>query len=428
MSTTSAARPQHAPLVQFPVVDDCLQIGGVPLTRLAARVGQTPFYAYDRAAMTARVAELRRHLPPEIELHYAMKANPMPAVVQHMAGLVDGIDVASGGELRVALDTTMAPLNISFAGPGKSDADLACAVAAGIVLNMESAGEMERIAAIGARLGLRPQVAVRVNPDFELKSSGMKMGGGPKQFGVDAEQVPALLARLGRLELDFHGFHIFSGSQNLKAEAIQEAHEKTFALALRLAEHAPRPLRMLNIGGGFGIPYFPGEGRLDLAAVGENLKRLLPDVKRALPQAHIVIELGRYLVGEAGVYVSKVIERKVSRGQVYLVTDGGLHHHLSASGNFGEVIRKNYPVVIGNKVRGGERETASVVGPLCTPLDLLADQMELAQAGPGDLAVVFQSGAYGLTASPGAFLSHPGALEVLVGSDAAAMDNVGDSV
>ncbi|MYN11213.1 pyridoxal-dependent decarboxylase, exosortase A system-associated [Pseudoduganella aquatica] len=413
----SAVRPQHAPLVQFPVVDDCLQIGGMPLTRLAARVGQTPFYAYDRAAMTARVAELRRHLPPEIELHYAMKANPMPAVVQHMAGLVDGIDVASGGELRVALDTTMAPLNISFAGPGKSDADLACAVAAGIVLNMESAGEMERIAAIGERLGVRPQVAVRVNPDFELKSSGMKMGGGPKQFGVDAEQVPELLARLGRLALDFHGFHIFSGSQNLKAEAIQEAHEKTFALALRLAAHAPRPLRMLNIGGGFGIPYFPGEGRLDLAAVGENLKRLLPDVKRALPEAHIVIELGRYLVGEAGVYVSKVIERKVSRGQVYLVTDGGLHHHLSASGNFGQVIRKNYPVVIGNRVRGGERETASVVGPLCTPLDLLADQMELAQAGPGDLAVVFQSGAYGLTASPGAFLSHPGAVEVLVGSD-----------
>jgi len=413
----SAVRPQHAPLVQFPVVDDCLQIGGMPLTLLAARVGQTPFYAYDRAAMTARVAELRRHLPPEIELHYAMKANPMPAVVQHMAGLVDGIDVASGGELRVALDTTMAPRNISFAGPGKSDAELACAVAAGIVLNMESAGEMERIAATGLRLGVRPQVAVRVNPDFELKSSGMKMGGGPKQFGVDAEQVPALLARLAELALDFHGFHIFSGSQNLKAEAIQEAHEKTFALALRLAEHAPCPLRMLNIGGGFGIPYFPGEGRLDLAAVGENLKRLLPGVKRALPQAHIVIELGRYLVGEAGVYVSKVIERKVSRGQVYLVTDGGLHHHLSASGNFGQVIRKNYPVVIGNRVRGGERETASVVGPLCTPLDLLADQMELAQAGPGDLAVVFQSGAYGLTASPAAFLSHPGAVEVLVGSD-----------
>ena len=184
---------------------------------------------------------------------------------------------------------------------------------------------------------------------------------------------------------------------------------------MRLAEFAPRPMRLLNIGGGFGIPYFPGEQRLDVAAVGAALALLLPDVRRALPEARIVIELGRYLVGEAGVYVSRVIERKVSRGQVFLVTDGGLHHHLSASGNFGQVIRKNYPVVIGNRVHGEARETVSVVGPLCTPLDLLADRMELAAAGPGDLVAVLQSGAYGLSASPGGFLSHPAALEVLVG-------------
>jgi len=410
----SAPRPQHAPLVQFEVVDDCLRIGGMPLTRLAERVGSTPFYAYDRAKLSERVALLRRHLPPEVHLHYAMKANPMPAVVQHMAGLVDGIDIASGGEQRVALDTTMDPGLISFAGPGKSDQDLSCAVAAGVVLNMESEAEMERIAAAGKRLGIVPKVAVRVNPDFELKSSGMKMGGGPKQFGVDAERVPAMLQRIGELGLAFQGFHIYSGSQNLKAASIQEAHEKTFALAIRLAEHAPSPVLTLNIGGGFGIPYFPGEERLDLEAVGANLKRLLPDVKRALPQARIVIELGRYLVAEAGIYVSRVIERKVSRGQVYLITDGGLHHHLSASGNFGQVIRKNYPVAIGNRVQGAARETVSVVGPLCTPLDLLADQMDLAQAEAGDLVVVFQSGAYGLTASPVAFLSHPVAQEVLV--------------
>jgi diaminopimelate decarboxylase len=409
-----STRPQHAPLTQFAVVDDCLQVGGMPLTRLAERIGSTPFYAYDRSKLSERVAELRRHLPPEVHLHYAMKANPMPAVVQHMAGLVDGFDIASGGELRVALDTPMAPELISFAGPGKSDADLTCAIAAGVVLNMESEGEMERVAVIGKRLGLRPRVAVRVNPDFELKSSGMKMGGGPKQFGVDAERVPAMLDRIGALGLDFYGFHIYSGSQNLKAESIQEAHEKTFELAIRLAAHAPSPLRTLNIGGGFGIPYFPGEGRLDLEAVGANLKRLLPDVLRQLPGVQVVIELGRYLVAEAGVYVARVIERKVSRGQVYLVTDGGLHHHLAASGNFGQVIRKNYPAVIGNKVAGGERETVSVVGPLCTPLDLLADQMEMAHAEPGDLVVVFQSGAYGLSASPTAFLSHPGAREALV--------------
>ena len=410
----SAPRPQHAPLVQFEVVDDCLQIGGMPLTRLAERVGSTPFYAYDRAKLSERVALLRRHLPPEVHLHYAMKANPMPAVVQHMAGLVDGIDIASGGEQRVALDSTMDPGLISFAGPGKSDQDLSCAVAAGVVLNMESEAEMERIAAAGQRLGIVPKVAVRVNPDFELKSSGMKMGGGPKQFGVDAERVPAMLQRIGALGLAFQGFHIYSGSQNLKAASIQDAHEKTFALAIRLAEHAPSPVLTLNIGGGFGIPYFPGEERLDLEAVGANLKRLLPDVKRALPQAQVVIELGRYLVAEAGIYVSRVIERKVSRGLVYLITDGGLHHHLSASGNFGQVIRKNYPVAIGNRVQGTARETVSVVGPLCTPLDLLADQMDLAQAEAGDLVVVFQSGAYGLTASPVAFLSHPVAREVLV--------------
>lgn len=410
----SAPRPQHAPLTQFDVRDNCLQIGGMPLTRLAQRVGSTPFYAYDRERLNQRVALLREHLPPEIHLHYAMKANPMPAVVQHMASLVDGIDIASGGEQRVALDTPTDPGDISFAGPGKSDADLRCAIAAGIVLNMESEAEMERIAVIGTQLGIQPKVAVRVNPDFELKSSGMKMGGGPKQFGVDTERVPEMLARIGALGLGFQGFHIYSGSQNLKAASIQEAHEKTFALAIRLAADAPSPVLTLNIGGGFGIPYFPGEERLDLAAVGENLKRLMPEVKRQLPGTQIVIELGRYLVAEAGIYVSRIIERKVSRGQVYLVTDGGLHHHLAASGNFGQVIRKNYPVVIGNRVTSAEQENVSVIGPLCTPLDLLADRMDLSKAGVGDLVVVFQSGAYGLTASPTAFLSHPVALEVLV--------------
>jgi diaminopimelate decarboxylase len=401
-------------MTQFEVQDDCLLIGTMPLTRLAQRVGMTPFYAYDRTRMSERVAALRRHLPEEIHLHYAMKANPMPAVVQHMASLVDGIDVASGAELRVALDTTMKPDLISFAGPGKSDAELSSAIASGIVLNVESEQEMERAARIGKQLRLRPTVAVRVNPDFELKSSGMKMGGGPKQFGVDAERVPDMLQSMGRLELDFQGFHIFSGSQNLRAASLQDAHEKTFELAIRLSAHAPGPVKTLNMGGGFGVPYFPGEEPLDLAAVGANLKRLLPEVKPQLPHARFVIELGRYLVAEAGVYVCRVVERKVSRGQVYLVTDGGLHHHLAASGNFGQVIRKNYPVVIGNKVGGVERETVSVIGPLCTPLDLLADQMEMAKAEVGDLVVVFQSGAYGLTASPTAFLSHPTALEVMV--------------
>ncbi len=389
-------------------------VGGERLSVLAARVGQTPFYAYDRSLLRARVAELRGVLPKAIKLHYAMKANPMPAVVGFMAGLVDGIDVASAGELKVALDAGAKPQEVSFAGPGKRDVELRQAVASRVLINVESFREVVALEAISSELGLPARVAVRVNPDFELKGSGMKMGGGPKQFGVDVEQMPELLTHIGRASLAFEGFHLFAGSQNLRAESICEAQQKSFDLAVRLAQDAPLPVRFLNLGGGFGIPYFPGEQRLDLAPIADNLAGLVQRAKTELPQAEFVIELGRYLVGEAGVYVARVVDRKISRGQVYLVTDGGLHHHLSASGNFGQVVRKNYPVAVGNRMDSMSRESASVVGPLCTPLDLLADRMNLPVAQVGDLVVVFQSGAYGASASPQSFLGHPPCLEVLV--------------
>jgi diaminopimelate decarboxylase len=405
----------HAAMSQFPVIDGELQVGGMPLTRLAARAGQTPFYAYDRAVMRRRAAELRAALPAEVELHYAMKANPMPAVVGFMAGLVDGIDVASAGELRVALDAGADPRHVSFAGPGKRESEVRQAVAAGVLLNVESERESALIERASAELGVPARVALRVNPDFELKGSGMKMGGGPKQFGIDVERVPAALDRLGRAGLQFEGFHLFAGSQNLRAESICEAQCKSYELALRLAAVAPAPVRFLNLGGGFGIPYFPGEQPLDLAPIGDNLRRLVERARADLPQATLVIELGRYLVGEAGVYVSRVLDRKLSRGQVFLVTDGGLHHHLSASGNFGQVLRKNYPATIGNRLDESAREVASIVGPLCTPLDLLGDRMDLPPAAEGDLAVVFQSGAYGASASPQGFLGHPACIEILVG-------------
>ena len=414
MSVTDRQLPVHVPMDQFAVKDGELVVGGERLSVLAARVGQTPFYAYDRGLLVARVAGLRKALPPEIKLHYAMKANPMPAVVGFMAKLVDGIDVASAGELKVALDAGANPLEISFAGPGKRDAELRQAVASRVLINIESFREISALADISADLGLAARVAVRVNPDFELKGSGMKMGGGPKQFGVDVEQMPELLAQIGRSGLAFEGFHLFAGSQNLRADSICEAQQKSYDLAVRLAEQAPLPVKFLNLGGGFGIPYFPGEKRLDLESIGENLGRLAQRAEADLPHVSFVIELGRYLVGEAGVYVARIIDRKVSRGQVFLVADGGLHHHLSASGNFGQVIRKNYPVTIGNRIDSADREVASVVGPLCTPLDLLADRMDLPSAREGDLAVVFQSGAYGASASPQSFLGHPACLEVLV--------------
>ena len=414
MSLTERPLPVHTQMNQFPVGGGQLVVGGESLTHLAARVGQTPFYAYDRGLLRARVAELRAALPLGIKLHYAMKANPMPAVVAFMAALVDGIDVASAGELKIALDAGANVQEVSFAGPGKRDAELRQAVASKVLINVESFREVPVLAAVSRELGLPARVAVRVNPDFELKGSGMKMGGGPKQFGVDVEQMPELLSAIGAAGLAFEGFHLFAGSQNLRADSICEAQQKSYELAVRLAAYVPGPVKFLNLGGGFGIPYFPGEQRLDLAPIGANLAQLAQRAKTELPHAEFVIELGRYLVGEAGVYVARVVDRKVSRGQVYLVTDGGLHHHLSASGNFGQVVRKNYPVTVGNRVDSPDKEVSSVVGPLCTPLDLLADRMALPVAQVGDLVVVFQSGAYGASASPQNFLGHPACVEVLV--------------
>ncbi|MCY7305055.1 MAG: pyridoxal-dependent decarboxylase, exosortase A system-associated [Rhodoferax sp.] len=414
MSVSLRASLVHAAMEQFTVDRGELVVGGERLSLLAARVGQTPFYAYDRSLLRERVASLRAALPKGIKLHYAMKANPMPAVVSFMAGLVDGIDVASGGELKVALDAGADAAEISFAGPGKRDPELRQAVASRVLVNLESPREVDVLAAASADFGVAARVAVRVNPDFELKGSGMKMGGGPKQFGVDVEQMPQLMASIRHAGLAFEGFHLFAGSQNLRAESICEAQLKSYELALRLAEYTSMPVRFLNLGGGFGVPYFPGEQRLDLAPIGDNLQRLLQRARSEMPEVAFVIELGRYMVAEAGVYVTRVVDRKISRGQVYLVTDGGLNHHLSAAGNFGQVVRKNYPVTIGNRQGGQATEIASVVGPLCTPLDLLADRMQLPVAAIGDLAVVFQSGAYGASASPQAFLGHASCPEVLV--------------
>jgi diaminopimelate decarboxylase len=406
--------PQHAPMTQFAVDGDQLLIGGIPVSLLAQRVGGTPFYAYDRQLLTERIKQLRKDMPPDLKIHYAMKANPMPAVVQHMATLVDGFDLASVGEMQVALDTPMPARHISMAGPGKRSEELRQAVAAGITVNAESLNEVMSLARVSEEIGLPAKVALRINPAFELKASGMKMGGGAKQFGIDEELIPEALQRVATLGLAFQGFHIYSGSQNLKAESIIEAQQKSLDLALQLAGCCPSPLGKLNIGGGYGIPYFPGENRLDTRQIGDALAVAMARFKAAQPETDIIVELGRYLVGEAGVYVCKVTDKKVSRGQVFLIADGGLHHNLAASGNFGQVIRKNYPVAIATKMSAKELEIVNIVGPLCTPLDSLADKMLLPKAEIGDLVAVYQSGAYGYSASPKDFLSQPYAKEVLV--------------
>ncbi|MEL6541148.1 MAG: pyridoxal-dependent decarboxylase, exosortase A system-associated [Pseudomonadota bacterium] len=398
----------------YDALDGELAIGGKRASELVAEAGRTPLFVYSRDHLDARMARLRSVLPDQIGVNYAIKANPHPDAISHMEPLVDGFDIASAGELRLALSIGIDPRRISFAGPGKRDDELEPAIAAGVTLNCESEGEAERALSIGQRIGKAPRVAIRVNPDFELKGSGMKMGGGAKPFGVDAERVPDLARVLIAEGAEWRGLHIFTGSQTLSSDAIIEAQCNVLNLAAELTQTSGVTLPKLNMGGGFGIPYFPKESALDLDAVGAALTDMVEDLPEPLLETELCLELGRYLVGEAGVYLCRIIDRKVSHGVTYLVTDGGLHHQLAASGNFGTVVRRNYPVAIASRFDAEADDEVNVVGCLCTPLDRLADKALLPRAEVGDLVAVFCAGAYGATASPSGFLGHGPAAEILI--------------
>jgi len=398
----------------FAVSGGVLAVAGVPVTELVARAGATPLFVYDAALITARVAALRAALPGRLAVHYAVKANPFAPLLAHMAGLVDGFDIASAGELALALATGIDAARISFAGPGKRDAELAAAIAAGITLNVESEGEAARALAIAEGLSHVPRLAIRVNPAFDLRGAGMKMGGGAKPFGLDAERVPALARRMIAAGADFRGLHIYAGSQALDAEAVIAAQRATLALAGQIGEEIGQAIPHLNMGGGFGIPYFHGDAPLNIAAVGAALAEGFAALPPALATTQFCLELGRWLVGEAGVYLTRIVDRKTSHGAVFLVTDGGLHHQLAASGNFGTVVRRNYPLAIATRMGAAAAEEANVVGCLCTPLDRLADNALLPRAEIGDIVAVFCAGAYGASASPAAFLGHGPAREMLV--------------
>ena len=433
------------------------------LQALAGRAGRTPFYVYDTAVVDAQLATLRAVLPAEVRLHYAVKANPFPPLVEHLAQQVEGFDVASGGELAVALECHLPRgFDIGFAGPGKSLEDIRAGVAADVLFQCESVRELRAIAAAGQAAAVRPRVALRINPDIQLRGAGQRMGGGPRPFGIDAEAVPEVLALLATLPVDFAGFHFYAGSQMLDAVNVVALLEHCYACAVALAAHAPAPVRVLNLGGGFGVPYHAGEQVLDVAPIGAALHQLVVRAATDFPEAQLVLELGRYLVAPAGRYVTRVVDRKVSRGEVFLVCDGGMNHHLAASGNLGQVLRRNFPVQVvkaagclpqksreqapshkekvSQKSReqapshkgedspvgasllatlssGATTEVVTICGPLCTPLDVLAQRVELPVAAEGDFVVIGMSGAYGATASPRGFLSHRGPVELLLGFD-----------
>jgi diaminopimelate decarboxylase len=390
----------------------CLLIGGVDVESLVERAGDTPLFVYDFALIAQRIARFRAAFPQGVALHYAIKANPMPSLLSAIASLVDGLDVASSGEMALALQSGCR--HISFAGPGKRERELEAAIIADVTLNLESEGEAGRALAIAERLGKTPRLAVRVNPDFDLRGSGMRMGGGSKPFGVDADRAAALVKMLIAAGADWRGFHIFAGSQALDAGAITTTQGQTLDLAASLAEDIGVTPPLVNLGGGFGIPYFPKDEALDLERVGGALATRLASRPSSLATARFAIELGRYLVGEAGVYLTRVVDRKISHGETYLVTDGGLHHQLAASGNFGTVVRRNYPIAIATRFSEAPDEVVSIVGCLCTPLDRLGDMVHVPRADFGDLVAVFMAGAYGFSASPAGFLGHPPAGELLI--------------
>ncbi|WP_311267300.1 pyridoxal-dependent decarboxylase, exosortase A system-associated [Sphingobium sp. WCS2017Hpa-17] len=400
----------------FAEEEGMLIIGGCGAASLVDEAGDTPLFVYDMDIVAAQVRRFREAMPDALHLHYAIKANPYAPLMARMAGQVDGFDIASGGELAMALEAGMPPNRISFAGPGKRDDELEAAIFAGVTINLESEGEGRRALAVADRIGKRPRVAVRVNPDFDLKGSGMRMGGGAKPFGVDADRAAALARAMIEAGADWQGWHIFAGSQNLDPLAIIETQAATIALAARLSDAVGATPPLVNLGGGFGLAYFPGDNRLDIRPIGVALDSELSSLPDILRGTAFAIELGRWLVGEAGVYLTRVIDVKVSQGETFVVVDGGLHHQLAASGNFGTVVRRNYPIAVAN--RFGAPPTAdpvTVVGCLCTPIDRLGDKVALPSVKEGDLIAIFLAGAYGASASPAAFLGHPSPRELLLG-------------
>jgi diaminopimelate decarboxylase len=401
----------------YRAVDRVLHLSAVSITEIAASHG-TPLFVYDASILEQKWGLLRETFPPEFDISYSVKANPNPAILRFFLAKGSGLEIASGGELYLALAAGCSPAKILFAGPGKTETELEFALSGGIgEIHAESGLEVERISAISRKAGVLGRVAIRVNPSQEAQGGAMRMGGKPAPFGIDEEQIDAVIERIiSDPYLEFRGIHLFTGTQILDPAVLIRQYRKGIEIAVRVAGRIKRAMRTVDFGGGLGIPYFANEKELDMVSLRNELSTVMDEVRKEplLSGTQFMLEPGRYLVGEAGVYVACVTDIKVSRGKKYLIVDGGMNHHLAASGNLGQVIKRNVPIAILNKMGAEHREKVDVVGPLCTPLDVLARDVDLPAAKVGDLVGVFQSGAYARTASPLGFLSHPTPAEVLI--------------
>ena len=401
----------------FPNSGESLVIGDLSVAQLAETYG-TPIFIYDRAILDRKYDALRSALPERFAIYYSIKANPASAVVRHLLSRGCGIEIASAGEFQKALNAGCAPERILFAGPGKSEAELELVLSGGIAeIHMESLTEAKRIAAICGRLGRRAHVAIRINPAGEAEGGAMRMGGRPAPFGMDEEILDQVLDTvLAEPQLELCGIHLFAGTQILDSAVLQNQYRHGLGLARRVVKRLGRPLRTLDFGGGLGIPYFAHEQELNLECLRKGLVKLCEEVDgdRCFEGTQFLVEPGRFLAGEAGVYLTRISDIKVSRGKKFLIVDGGMNHHLAASGNLGQTIKRNYPIALVNKLKAPVGDTVDIVGPLCTPLDTLARGIVLPRAVIGDLVGIFQSGAYGPSASPVGFLSHPLPAEIWV--------------
>ena len=392
-------------------------MGGLSVRSLAEKYG-TPLFIYDRGVLDAKWNQLRAALPARFAISYSVKANPNRAFLEYFLEKGAGLEVASQGEFHQALAAGCPAERILFAGPGKTESEIEFVLARGIgEIHIESPREAERVIAISRRLGKRARVAVRVNPASEVQGGAMRMGGKPAAFGVDEEALDTVLDPLLASDaVEFRGMHIYIGTQILDHAILASQYAHGLEVARRIVKRIGHPLATLDFGGGLGIPYFSNEHELDTVALRAGLAKLYTPIEKDADFAgtKFMVEPGRYLVGEAGVYVARVVDIKVSRGKKFVICDGGMHHHLAASGNLGQTIKRNYPVAILNKLDRPAAGAVEVAGPLCTPLDVLARNAELPEAEVGDLIGVFQSGAYARAASPLGFLSHPAPPEVWV--------------
>ncbi|WP_037908684.1 diaminopimelate decarboxylase [Actinacidiphila yeochonensis] len=390
------------------------RVQGIAVQELAERYG-TPLYVYDGDALEQQYRGLRDRLHPAVEMFFSLKANPNLSVCTVLRGLGARAEVSSLAELVTALRAGVPAEDVIFLGPGKSRAELAACLDEGIrAIVCESPGELAVIDELARERGVTAPVMLRVNPDFQARGAGLRMGGKPRQFGIDEAQLlqdPDLAGRHPHVRLT--GVHAYLGTRILDPQVVVENTTRILDLAERLSAVLGIDLDLVDIGGGLGVAYFEGEHDLDPAELTDALNPVLADFHQRHPETRLIMELGRYLTAPAGTYVTRVEYTKTSMGENFAIADGGTNHHMAAVG-VGSFVKRNFPMALLSRPDAVPEGTWQVTGPLCTPNDTLGKNLALPELRPGDLVGVLRSGAYGPTASPVHFLSHGYPAEVLV--------------